>query len=202
MWRQHHDGFAEDELCLAVDTLLLDRSAWDLVTDANGNIAVASNPYSLAQDAASAIRLFQGECWYDTSKGVPYFTQVLGKLPPLAFVKSQFAAAALTVPEVASATVYITSLTGGRIVNRTTSNAGASLDEENGFQLATEDGSALSVDTGIPIGSMTVINPGRQLAGQVQITATDGSVSVITTPLQPNLFALGQSQIGSISVLA
>ena len=40
------------------------------------NIAVADEPYALAQDAASAIRTFIGECYYDTTKGLPYFEKV------------------------------------------------------------------------------------------------------------------------------
>ena len=54
----------------AKQTLLLDPLKWDLVVDAAGNIAVASPPYALAQDAASSIKLFSGECYYDTSIGV------------------------------------------------------------------------------------------------------------------------------------
>lgn len=89
-------------------TLLLDTVAWDLVLDAGGNIAVASNPYALAQDVASAIRLFQGELWYDTTKGIPYWTQILGRTPPLALVRSKFEAAAMTVPEVTSVQCFLT----------------------------------------------------------------------------------------------
>lgn len=86
-------------------TLLLDQTAWDLVLDAAGNIAVASEPYQIAQDVASAIRCFLGECWYDTSLGLPYRESILGKLPAASFVKSQIEKAALTVLNVASATV-------------------------------------------------------------------------------------------------
>ncbi len=50
----------------------LDTVAWDLTVDTTGNIAVASNPYSMAQDAASAIRTFQGEVYYDTTLGIPF----------------------------------------------------------------------------------------------------------------------------------
>lgn len=92
-------------------TLLLDRSDWDLCVDSAGNIAVADNPYQLAQDAASAMRLFRGELWYDTTKGVPYFEQVLGKTPPLQFLKGQLEAAALTVVGVVAAVCYIDSIT-------------------------------------------------------------------------------------------
>ena len=93
-------------------TFLLDQSTWDLVVDAAGNIAVASNPYSLAQDAASALKLFLGELWYDTTRGVPYFDQILGQLPPLSLLKAKLVAAALTVPGVASASCFISSFTG------------------------------------------------------------------------------------------
>ena len=63
-------------------TLLLDRTQWDLVQDANGNIALATEPYARAQDVASACRLFRGELWYDTAAGIPYFEDILGKSPP------------------------------------------------------------------------------------------------------------------------
>ena len=36
-------------------SLLLDPRSWDLTVDVSNNIAVASDPYSLAQDAACAI---------------------------------------------------------------------------------------------------------------------------------------------------
>lgn len=89
-------------------TLLLDTVTNDLVVDALGNIAVASEPYSLAQDAASAIKLFQGELWYDSTQGVPWFQSILGQTPPLSLVKAKLVAAALTVPGVVSAAVYLT----------------------------------------------------------------------------------------------
>ncbi len=93
-----------------LDTLLLDQSAWDLVIDSNGNIAIASPPYSLAQDVASAIKLFLGELWYDTSKGIPYFDEVLGHMPPLSLLTGYIENAALTVPGVVSAKCIITTL--------------------------------------------------------------------------------------------
>lgn len=90
-------------------TLLLDRTTWDLVKDASGNIAVASDPYSKAQDAASACRLFAGELYYDTTLGVPYFQQILGKSPPLSYMRQKFVEAATRVPGVVRAAAYITS---------------------------------------------------------------------------------------------
>lgn len=84
-------------------SLLLDQSDWDLVLDLSGNIAVASAPYAVAQDVASAVRVFAGELWYDTTQGIPYFGQVLGERPNLQFLKSQIEAAALKVPTVVQA---------------------------------------------------------------------------------------------------
>lgn len=97
-------------------TLLLDTVYWDLVLDSAGNIAVASDPYSLAQDAASAIKLFLGELWFDTAIGVPYFTELLGKSPPLALIKARMVQAAVSVPGIVSAQVFITAITD-RTVN-------------------------------------------------------------------------------------
>lgn len=65
-----------------LSTLLLDQSAWDLVLDTNGNVALAAPPYALSQDVASAVRTFQGEVYYDKTQGLPYFQKILGKLPP------------------------------------------------------------------------------------------------------------------------
>lgn len=92
-----------------MNTLLLDRTVWDLVLDASGNIALASDPYSIAQDVASAIKLFKGELWYDTTKGIPYWSQILGQWPPLAVVRAYIVTAALTVPEVVSAQCIVVS---------------------------------------------------------------------------------------------
>lgn len=92
-----------------MNTLLLDPDAWDLTLDAQGNIALATNPYALAQNAASAIRLFLGEYWYDTTLGIPYFQQILGYFPPIELMRSYFVDAALTVPDVTAAQVFFTS---------------------------------------------------------------------------------------------
>ena len=97
------------------NTLILDISGWDLLIDASGNIAMASQPYSQAQDAASAIRTFRGESWYNVLLGVPYWDQILGKAPPLSLIKAYIVEQALTVPGVASAVCYINSFVNRRI---------------------------------------------------------------------------------------
>lgn len=104
-------------------TLLLDNTLWDLCRDASGNIAVASAPYQRAQDVASAIKLFLGELWYNSTEGVPYFQQILGRAPPIQLFKDYMVQAALTVPGVASADCVIESFEGRTVKGAVTFTA-------------------------------------------------------------------------------
>lgn len=103
-----------------MNTLLLAVGDWDLVTDAAGNIAMATEPYALAQDVASAIRLFQGELWYNNVPGVPYFAEILGKAPPVQLFKERMVQAALTVPGVVSAECSIDQFEGRTVQGQVT----------------------------------------------------------------------------------
>ena len=96
-------------------TLLLDRGPWDLCIDASNNIAMASEPYSIVQDVACAARLFTGELWYGGARGVPYFTDALGRYQPTQLVKAKIVEAALSVPGVRTARVFLTSLGDRRV---------------------------------------------------------------------------------------
>lgn len=96
-------------------TILLDVSAWDLLLDAHGDIAVASDPYSRAQDAASAIKTRKGEPWYDTTLGVRYKLILGASPPPLELMKTEFIAAAMTVPGVVAAQCFISSVTNREV---------------------------------------------------------------------------------------
>lgn len=93
-------------------TLLLDQVAWDLVLDVNGDIALASDPYSQAQDAASEIRTFRGEVYYAPLRGIPYFDRILGRPLSISYFRAQMVAAALTVPGVVSAVCYLSGVSG------------------------------------------------------------------------------------------
>ena len=95
-------------------TLLLDRATWDLAVDAQGNIAVADVPYATAQDVSSAVRVFRGECWYNTALGLPYLAGVLGRNQSAALFRADVAQAALDVPNVARATCVLASLGADR----------------------------------------------------------------------------------------
>lgn len=94
---------------MSSQSLLLDTAAWDIALDISGNIAVASAPYAIAQDAACEIKLFVGEAYYDTGRGVPYWQSVLGHNPPLSLVRAYMIRAALLAPGAVAASVYFTS---------------------------------------------------------------------------------------------
>src|SRR4051812_6345288 len=90
-------------------TLLLDRATWDLCLDTAGDIAVAAEPYSQAQDIASECRTFEAECYYDTARGVPYLAQVLGQTQPIQILKGHLVRAAERVPGIAEPAAFLTS---------------------------------------------------------------------------------------------
>lgn len=96
-------------------TLLLDLTYWDLLADANGNIAIASEPYRIAQDVATAVRVWLGEQYYNTAVGIPYATKIMGQAPSLAFLKAQIETTTLNVPGVAKATCYISGVVGRQV---------------------------------------------------------------------------------------
>lgn len=93
-----------------MDTLLLDRTTWGFLLDASGNIALATGAYAIAQDIASAVRVFQGECWYDTAQGMPYIQNILGLAQSVSVFEEHAAQIALTVPGVASAQCVVKSV--------------------------------------------------------------------------------------------
>ncbi|MBS1057184.1 hypothetical protein [Gluconobacter kondonii] len=84
-------------------SLLLDRSTWGLALDANGNLAVCTEPYSVIQDVACAVRTWLGECWYDTSLGLPYDSGIFDGASSIPLLRSQAEQAAMTVPGIAAA---------------------------------------------------------------------------------------------------
>lgn len=89
-------------------TLYLDPDTWDLVIDASGNIAVAGDPYAIAQDVASACLFWKGEGLFDTTRGIPYKTGVLGERPPPAMLIEWLRTEAKTVPGVIDAQPVLT----------------------------------------------------------------------------------------------
>jgi hypothetical protein len=111
-------------------SLYLDPVTWDLAVDSARGIAVASDPYVLAQNAASATRVFKGEAYYDTDIGITYNVSILGQNPPIEYVRSELIRVAKTVPGVTDARMFFTSfdertLTGQLQVTDVTGNVQA-----------------------------------------------------------------------------
>jgi hypothetical protein len=90
-----------------MSTLYLDPDSWDLALDADRSIAIALAPYEKAQTVANACRLWRGEAPFNTNRGVPYESEVLGKQPPPRVLSSYFEIEASTVPGIASATAVL-----------------------------------------------------------------------------------------------
>lgn len=88
-------------------SLALD-SSWNLFADSSGNLALVTGSAALAQDAATACRLWTNEYWYATNIGIPY-QNIIGKQPNFTALKAFWVAAALTVPGVVSAKAFIAS---------------------------------------------------------------------------------------------
>jgi hypothetical protein len=99
-------------------TMLLDLTNWDLLADASGNIAMATQPYSRAQDVSTALRLFKGELWYNALKGIPYFQQILGHMPPVSIVKAELLKAAMTVNGVTTAEAVLQATVGRNLTGQ------------------------------------------------------------------------------------
>jgi hypothetical protein len=93
-------------------TYALDPATWDLIVGPDGNFVTLTGAAQIQQDVCSAIRTFQGECWYDNTQGMPYFQSIFGKQVATSFLKKQIQNAALTVPTVTGATLANLSISG------------------------------------------------------------------------------------------
>ncbi|GAN70682.1 MULTISPECIES: hypothetical protein [Acetobacter] len=97
-----------------MNTLLLDRTTWDLLPDASGNMAVATGSYAICQNVASAIRVFAGECYYNTGIGLPYRQHILARTQAAPVFRLQAEQAASAVAGVAAARCVLTGLGANR----------------------------------------------------------------------------------------
>ncbi|MDE9483274.1 hypothetical protein KKJ06_18465 [Xenorhabdus bovienii] len=84
-------------------SLLLNADEWDVMLDDLGNLAITQNPYAVAQDVACACSTFLGECWYDTTLGIPYYQRILGHWPGTQLINAKMEQEALKLPYVQSA---------------------------------------------------------------------------------------------------
>ena len=78
---------------------------WDINLNDNGDLTTTSGLYCDAQNVANRVRLFTKDAYLAQDKGVPHFTLDLGKMPPLAAVRSAYRKAARDVENIADAVV-------------------------------------------------------------------------------------------------
>lgn len=79
------------------------NSSWDSYLDDAGNIAIISGAAAVAQDVASACRLFVNDAYHNKNQGIPYKSDILGYQVPLPIVSAMLEAQAKTVPHVSDA---------------------------------------------------------------------------------------------------
>lgn len=102
-----------------MNTLFLMPSTWDLELDVHGNIAISRDIYAIAQDVASACRVFLNDLYFNQSEGIPYLEEILGQSRySLSLYRTQLEDQAKTVPEVASAQAILSTAEGRVIVGR------------------------------------------------------------------------------------
>lgn len=56
--------------------VLLDRTEWDFLLDAEHNIAVCTEPYTILQDVSSAILTWAGKCRLNPDLGLAHDTNI------------------------------------------------------------------------------------------------------------------------------
>ena len=70
-------------------TLALRNDNWDLYVDDYGNIAIKDSNNELAQDVASSVRVWLGECAFDKNRGIPYNTPDENRFSLKEYIKRQ-----------------------------------------------------------------------------------------------------------------
>lgn len=90
-----------------MSTMYLEPESWDLAVDASRNIALATDQYATAQSIANSCRLWRGEAPFNSDRGVPYETEILGQQPPTQLLASWFETEAELVPNVQSAVAVL-----------------------------------------------------------------------------------------------
>ena len=83
---------------------------WDITLDGAGNIATTAGRYCDAQNVANAVRLFTRDAYLRQRNGVPHFSLDLGVKPALSEVRAIYRETAISVENIADATVDIAGL--------------------------------------------------------------------------------------------
>lgn len=88
-------------------SIFLYPETWDMVVDSRGNIAVCTDEYEIAQNVASACRLWLGEFMYNRNRGIPYKQSVLGRNTDISLLDDWYRTESMTVLGVAECEPYL-----------------------------------------------------------------------------------------------
>jgi len=91
---------------------------WDLDLTQSGALATVEGAPRAAQDVATACRTFRGECWYDTTRGIPYLDQIFGDTPPEIVIRQYLETEAGTQAEVSAAVATLVGFDGRSLSGR------------------------------------------------------------------------------------
>lgn len=90
-------------------------SDWDLMLDDMGNLATISGGIETAQAVATSCRVWRGEMIYDTTRGVPYKSEVFGVVPNFSMIETYLENEAKRIENVNSITVNMDSFNNRRL---------------------------------------------------------------------------------------
>ena len=88
-------------------SLKLIKDSWDIQLDENGLLLLADTDYSVAQNVATAVRLFTNDAYFDTETGIPHFQITYIRNPNLSVIRSRIKQTAEAVEGVLKATVIL-----------------------------------------------------------------------------------------------
>lgn len=94
---------------------------WELSLTASGNLAMLTGDASAAQSVANAQRCHTNEAYYNMPRGIPYFAEVEGHMPPERLITAHLERVALTVPDVIAAKTTITDIERRAVHGKTVS---------------------------------------------------------------------------------
>lgn len=83
-------------------TLALDDS-WEITLTLTGGLKMLEGNACTAQSVANAQRCFTNEAYYNMPRGIPYFEEIEGYMPPERLVSAHLERMARTVPGVVRA---------------------------------------------------------------------------------------------------
>lgn len=90
--------------------------SWDIELDDNGNFALKEGQEQIAQDVATAVKIYKGEYVFDINRGVP-FNDVLGERLNQALIQEYMNKEAKRINGVLNTTVIFNDFDSSRVLD-------------------------------------------------------------------------------------